>query len=405
MKNGADVGDTSWYLILGSGPTNVDGTSSQNAKLAVLPLSWLVGTPTALRIPDATPTVGNEGGTFTLTANSFISDVVYFGTMSGDWSGSGGWGGGMYRLVTREMDSFTGNQLVSQPSDWATLISPLNNPLYLIDAGRPVTAAASVGTDGANYWVYFGTGRFFDSDDKTDSSSNAQETYYGIKEPRNGNEFTWETVEKTGTWNYVPGAQGLLQTDNILVHEANTGPSAVLSCINGTTNCLPTGITEFSGLENYIVGTGCYNSTDSSEIRSTYTTGTDGWYKEFHESRERNLGQSTLLGGLLTFTSYKPYDDVCLAEGLAYLYGVYFRTGTAWYESVFGDNALDDNDNVIDRLELGRGLATTPDLHVGKEEGSKAFVQTSTGTIVEIPQPNLPLGNMKTGRSSWIEAE
>jgi len=68
MKNGADVGDTSWYLILGSGPTNVDGTSSQNAKLAVLPLSWLVETPTALRIPDSTPTVGNEGGTFTLTA-------------------------------------------------------------------------------------------------------------------------------------------------------------------------------------------------------------------------------------------------------------------------------------------------------------------------------------------------
>ncbi|MGD9105405.1 MAG: PilC/PilY family type IV pilus protein [Desulfobacterales bacterium] len=420
MKNGADVGDTSWYLILGNGPTNVDGTSSQNAKIAVLPLSWLAGTPTALRIPDSTPTLGNEGGTFTLTANSFVSDmisvdyelesnyktdVVYFGTVSGDWSGGGGWGGGMYRLVTRELDSFTGDQLVTQPSDWATLISPLNNPLYLMDVGRPVTAAASVGTDGVNYWVYFGSGRFFDSDDKTDSSSNAQETYYGIKEPRDGNEFTWETVEKTGTWNDVPGAQGLLQTDNILVHEATTGTSAVLSCIDGTTNCLPTGITEFSGLENYIVGTGHYNSSHSSEERATYTTGTDGWYKEFHESRERNLGQSSLLGGLLTFTTYKPYDDVCLAEGLSYLYGVYFRTGTAWYESVFGDNVLDDNDNVIDRLDLGRGLATTPDLHVGKEEGSKAFVQTSTGTIVEIPQPNLPLGNIKTGRASWIEAE
>jgi len=121
---------------------------------------------------------------------NYKTDVVYFGTVSGDWSGGGGWGGGMYRLVTREMDSFTGNQLVTQPSDWATLISP-TNPKLLIDAGRPVTAAASVGTDGANYWVYFGTGRFFDSDDKTDSSSNAQETYYGIKEPRDGNEFTW----------------------------------------------------------------------------------------------------------------------------------------------------------------------------------------------------------------------
>ncbi len=64
-------------------------------------------------------------------------------------------------------------------------------------------------------------------------------------------------------------------------------------------------------------------------------------------------GQGALLGGLLTFTSYKPYDDVCLAEGFSYLHGVYFRTGTAWYESVFGDNALDGNGNVKARLDLG----------------------------------------------------
>ncbi|MBW1609480.1 MAG: hypothetical protein JRJ74_15470, partial [Deltaproteobacteria bacterium] len=192
MKNGDSVTDTSWNLILGSGPTNVDGTSTQDAKIAVLPLDWLVGTPKTLRIPDVIPTAANDqGGTFTLTANSFVSDlisvdfelednyktdVVYFGTVSGTW---GGWGGGLYRLVTRQVDSGTGNQLVTNPSDWSTLISPLNNPLYLIDAGRPVTGAASIGTDGTNYWIYFGTGRFLDSDDKTDSSSNAQEAYFG----------------------------------------------------------------------------------------------------------------------------------------------------------------------------------------------------------------------------------
>ncbi|MCJ7681467.1 MAG: hypothetical protein MUP70_12125, partial [Candidatus Aminicenantes bacterium] len=418
MKNGADASDTSWYLILGSGPTNVDGTSTQDAKLAVLPLNWLVGTPKTLRIPDAIPTVGNDqGGTFTLTANSFVSDlisvdfeleinyktdVVYFGTVSGDWSGSGGWGGGMYRLVTREMDSFTGNQLVTQPSDWATLISP-TNPKLLIDAGRPVTTAASVGTDGTNYWVYFGTGRFFDPDDKTDSSSNAQETYFGIKEPRNCDGFTWETVEKTGTWNTTPGSQGLLEVGDILVHEATNAANAALSCVDGTTNCLPTGITTFSALESYIVGTGCDDGT--APASRTYSTGKDGWYKEFADDRERNLGQGALLGGLLTFTTYKPYDDVCLAEGFSYLHGVYFRTGTAWYQSIFGDNALDGNGNVKARLDLGRGLATTPDLHVGKEEGSKAFVQTSTGTIVEIPQPNLPLKSVKTGSTSWMEKD
>ncbi len=416
MKNGADVSDTSWYLILGSGPTNVDGASTQDAKLSVLPLNWLVGTPKALRIPDAIPTVANDqGGTFTLTANSFVSDLisvdfelesnyktdaVYFGTVSGTW---GGWGGGLYRLVTRELDSGTGNQLVTDPSDWSTLINPLNNPLYLIDAGRPVTGAASIGTDGTNYWIYFGTGRFLDSDDKIDSSSNAQEAYFGIKEPRNCNGFTWETVEKTGTLNTTPGSQGLLEVGDILVQEATNAANAALSCVDGTTNCLPTGITTFSGLERYIVGTGCDDGTAPGD--RSYSTGTDGWYKEFADDRERNLGQSTLLGGLLTFTTYQPFDDVCLAEGLSYLHGVYFRTGTAWYEAVFGDNAIDGNGNVKARLDLGRGLGTTPDLHVGKEEGSKAFVQTSTGTIVEIPQPNLPMKSVKTGSTSWMEID
>ena len=56
---------------------------------------------------------------------------------------------------------------------------------------------------------------------------------------------------------------------------------------------------------------------------------------------------------------------------------------------------------VITMLAIGRGLATTPNLHVGRQEGSKAFVQTSTGTIVEIPQPNLPIKNTKSGKLSW----
>ena len=44
-------------------------------------------------------------------------------------------------------------------------------------------------------------------------------------------------------------------------------------------------------------------------------------------------------------------------------------------------------------------MTTTPNLFTGSgEEGAKAFVQTSTGAIVEIKQENLPLDNYKTGR-------
>jgi len=166
-----------------------------------------------------------------------------------------------------------------------------------------------------------------------------------------------------------------------------------LTC-GGDNDCLTwqndTGITTFEGLDTYIAGTGtCFDSSDSNDDRDDYETGTDGWFKDFHEDRERNLGQATLLGGLLTFTTYQPYDDTCLPEGLGFLYGVYFRTGTAWYQSVFDP---DQDEGVIsDRIDLGRGLAITPNLHVGKQEGSKAFVQTSTGTIVEIPPTQLAL--------------
>jgi type IV pilus assembly protein PilY1 len=207
-------------------------------------------------------------------------------------------------------------------------------------------------------------------------------------------------VEKTGTVNSTPGSQGLFRVDQIRVEAAAAPANAVLTCDGGGTACLPSGVTTLEGLESYIRGAGC-TSADS--------TGTDGWYRNFELARERNVGQATVLGGLLTYTTYQPYDDICKPEGLGYLYGLYYTTGTAWSRPVFtnesaGITGVDATDNtVIETVELGRGLAKTPNLHVGRREGVKAFVQTSTGAIMEIPQANLPLGNSKSGRVNWRE--
>ena len=54
---------------------------------------------------------------------------------------------------------------------------------------------------------------------------------------------------------------------------------------------------------------------------------------------------------------------------------------------------------------LGKGLSTTPNIHVGENKGSKAFVQTSVGKIKEIPQPNLPEEVIKSGRIKWRDIE
>ncbi|MDY6970772.1 MAG: PilC/PilY family type IV pilus protein, partial [Thermodesulfobacteriota bacterium] len=328
FKDGPNVADTAWYLMLGSGPTDLDGTSTQQARLAVLPLNWLVATPTAFRIPDLPPAAApNDGGVFTIavadslisdlitvdfdTEPNYMADVVYFGLVSGDW---GNWGGGLYRLVTRELD-VNGIQVATVPNDWSSLINPLNNPLPLIDVGQPVTAAASAGWDGKNFWIYFGTGRFLHRNDITDVSSNAQQSYYGIKEPWSFTqvglaclgEFTWETVEITPlNHDSTPGWQGLLQVDQILINEATSSADSLLSCIDGTTNCLPvvdgSPITNFDELLEYIVGTGSGCDVNDS-------MGTDGWYRDFCRQRERNVGQAALLGGLLTFTTYQPFAD------------------------------------------------------------------------------------------------
>jgi type IV pilus assembly protein PilY1 len=192
----------------------------------------------------------------------------------------------------------------------------------------------------------------------------------------------------------------LLQVDQILVHESSSMVGATLSCIGGGDTCLPeingSKIISFDHLAFYIEGAWCDYGTPA---------GTDGWYREFLDARERNLGQATVLGGLLTFTTYQPWEDVCLPEGLAFLYGAYYQTGTAWHESVFTASANGGvaSGNVVDRLDIGRGLAMTPNLHVGRQTGSKAFVQTSTGAIVEIPQPNLPIKMFKSSKTRWDE--
>ena len=341
-----------------------------------------------------------------MTANSFVgdivavdfelsaeykSDAVYFGTVQGSFSSA--WSGKLHRLVTQKKElDLNGhyNRVATAPHEWSALAP--TNPSILIDANQPVTAAPAIGWDGKNYWVYFGTGRFLDEREKSDTS---QQSYYGIKEPLDcDRNFTWGTVEKTGTHNGIPGDQGLLRVDEIQVHQAYTGLNATLSCKGGS-SCLPDNVSTFSGLINYIVGSGCAASDP---------TGTDGWYIQFAQARERNLGQGVLLGGLLTFTTYQPYNDACLSEGLSNLYGVYYQTGTAWYKPVFGTNGVTTGGNTVSMLPLGHGLSKQPNLHVGMKDGSTVFLQSSTGAIFEIQQPNLPLKNTKTGKASWNQS-
>ena len=359
-----------WYLVLGSGPTDIiDATSDQRASIYIIDLKKL-GQNGELKDQSGnapTPFVSLDdhaivGDLVSVDLDlDYKADVVYFGTSLKFHSNN--YKGRMHRLLI-ENDTDT--------SSW-------DGTSVLFDAQKPITAAPTIARDrDERIWVYFGTGRFLTRDDVNYLD---QQSYFGIKEPLdNSNNRDWSKVLDNG----------LLDVSDVKVFEGgevkcDDGAGGLIDCAN---------ITDENG--------NLKDDFDDIETIVDEPT-TDGWKLNFAGSGERNLGQGTLLGEILTFTTYTPNSDPCEFEGFSNLYALHYKTGTAFSEPIigFGDDDLGTKKEVAKMLSLGKGLTLTPNIHVGREEGSKAFIQTSTGAIEVIQQLNP--GVTKSGKASWRE--
>lgn len=391
--------DNQWHLIFGSGPISesafgepganntalIDGTSSQRAvmyavdlkELAQGNLVMLTETGSGIGAVPKNYSTNPAEGPFHMIRFSeekslvskpvvvdwdldYNADTVYFGTSFGNHVD--GWGGKMRRLV---LD--TGTNDPSNPGQWhldSTLLNlsaPVNHPQ--LRTGQPITAPANAGLDKTgNRWVYFGTGRFESQEDKLNHD---QQAFYGVKEP-----FTEIDGERRFTYNTV-GYGELFNVTNIGVYEGGL----FLSNYGGT----------FWDLEN--------------QIEDDYL----GWRMNFSEIGERNLGQAVLAGEIVTFTTFVPEDDICASDGESYLYALFYRTGTAYRQSVIGlDHRYTSSQGdplVLKRAFLGPGLTITPNIHVGRQRGTKAFTQLESGSIHSLEQA-VP-GAFKSGKTFW----
>lgn len=387
-----------WNLVLGSGPIdNTEGagsaaltsvTSTKSGKIYMVNLNALaVAGPAApsVKIIDSDRTVKTatftEGSDYlvSLDSNTSISDIVavdfdlnysadalYFGTVKGNLTD--GWGGKLRRIVVDDgLPSATQAIKPFLPSTWITDSTLID--LSSVQSGQPITAAPTLTQDSTgNFWIFFGTGRFFTRDDAVGVRSGDVQSYYGIKEPVN-----------TGllrTWGTVNAATQLLDVTNAVVYETGATVSGV------------SGATTFSALNSLVAGK-------------------MGWYMNFPATGERNLGQAALLGDILSFTSYTPSNDYCTFEGTSNLYTLYYQTGTAYKSSVLGVNSSNTdasgNAEVLKSLSLGRGLSITPNLSAGKDDGVTAYIQQSTGGIQSIHQKNP--GVVRSGFMSWQDED
>lgn len=368
-----------WYLVFGSGPANAAGqadptilgsaTSAQNGQLYVLDLKALIRDKTVKTLNNSGFFTAGSSTFATTEPNSFIADpiavdvdlgskastngefkadIIYYGTTAGSPSNGTGT---MRRLITSNA------MPVSNMVPWT-------GNTTLANVGQPVTAAPSAATDSDdNLWVFFGSGRFYN---RTDIPQVNHMSFYGIKEPVSNSTFSWASVDSQNLFN-----------------------STQITLTNGT--CPDT------NYDKDCIGVK-QSGTDLSGGWSTLVSLIDaapGWRQDFSPSLERVLGQPAVLGGALLFNTYLPSIDLCAFEGTSSLWALFYKTGTAYFNPILRGGA----DIFATSVDLGRGMAITPNLHIGEKAGSTAFIQTSTGAIITVEITN-PF-SVKSGSLYW----
>jgi type IV pilus assembly protein PilY1 len=114
---------------------------------------------------------------------------------------------------------------------------------------------------------------------------------------------------------------------------------------------------------------------------------------------ERVLSRSSVLGGLVLFTTYQPSNDICSVLGDSSLYALYYESGTAYNKNVVGTYTDGGTEYISDSTSLGQGMPTSVGVAIG--ETVSGFVQKSTGEIVRVEtEPGL---GVRSGAASWRE--
>ncbi|MBN1755091.1 hypothetical protein JW877_02655 [bacterium] len=310
--------DTLWMLAFGSGPTDLDGFSNQNANLFLVNLKTGT-TMLEYQFSESNSTLGDPVSVD--VELDYTTDLLYVGLSK--YSGSS-WSGSVYRM------NFFGS---TNPSDWQVS--------KLIDTGKPVQASGSITTDYmGNLWFFFGTGRYMDDQDERDIND---QYFVGVKDPY------WATGAGSVSFN------SLFDVSDCDIYQTDTGFT-----VKG------------AGNNDLMFNEFAQNIQDAS-----------GWFVEL-EDGERVTTEPILLGEIIFFSTYTPNQDVCSYGGTGKLFGVYYLTGTPEPQiQTFGTEELVDETRLIEAMELGGGVPTSPTAHIGLTDQATISVQMSTGQIVQ----------------------
>jgi hypothetical protein len=438
-------GSEKWFMVVGSGPDNNPPTSTPSNRAYGFASSTRDGKIFIVDIANGNKTTLDADSTISSRQvmsdasvidvdRDFTSDVIYIGsTINPTGIDTSPAYGRIYRIST-------GGKVASalDPANWTVTKffdvdpAPSQNaadPDSNQEMGPLVVGPSASKDNLGNLWVYFGTGQLRSPGDLSNSD---QQRFYGIKDLCWNNPTSSCVSQSTDPLPHkklTTAKADLLDTSNIKVYELS---STVTTATQVRIPAADVGTESACGgaLER------CAYSTFLSRARSK-----NGWYRTLLNpadpfASERVLSKSSVLGGVVLFTSYQPAGDLCSTFGDSYLYSVYYETGAAYTASVIGSH-LEDASQVVQndaqgkalegdsfsrnasgqlldangavmlgvekvfdtRVDLGKGMPTSVGLAVG--ETTTGFVQKSTGEIKQIRSE--PVFKIKSGPTSWRE--
>ena len=351
-----------WFMVVGSGVTTYDGTSIQPGKIFVIDLAtgFLVGSPFSTRDPNDPRTLkASMGDAISVDINlDFRVDVIYLGSSIDNSPGSPQFTGKLYRLTL--------GACPTQPcttATWGIDSGGARAPTVLLatfggtNVG-PVTTGPSVSIDqNNNYWVYWGTGRFYTNADATNTDT---QYFFGVKDA---------VVTGGCTPTSVLTSVGNCEMNKLV----NMSNAVVCTICAGDKVTGVAGVTDFPGLQD-LFGDPANNK--------------NGWYIILPGLPgpppvlgERSLSRPTILGGTVFFTTFIPSGDVCNSAGTGRLYALFFTTGSAFKESSLGtDSTVGGNTNIKRFQDLGQGLPSQAALQISAQGTStEGKMGTTTG--------------------------
>ena len=430
-----------WYVVFGTGPTHHDAFSTQTAQMFVVDLKQ------GPAYADINKTSGTSGSTSCSTTNpciatnksaasgqlraystgvtgafmadavtldfelDFRTDVIYAGsaicngsTTSTGCTGTGPvWRGAMWRLTT--------NGGSTNPDNWGVVAGGIPScaagglrcPSSLIstfaytspqattcpspspcNVGPITTAPALTQDDTQNTWLFFGSGRYYSTGDKSNVDT---QHFFGVKDCIINGSCTNQGVERNNLFN----------SSNVVTCTSCASGSNVST--TGSTSSFTIGFSSGGGnLVNNIQNMDGWFTTFNDPTKGLLPSPPAGCPPTCLTTGERNVSSATLLGGSVFFTTFVPSTDICQATGTGQLYAVYYLTGGPYTASAVG--AVPSGTNVLasKAISLGQGLPSQMAVQIGAQgsgtSGSASsagctgritgFIQASTGVLGQI---------------------